>query len=171
MYRPPFAYPSEPGCRDKRFTYTFDASNTPVLNQDLNGLNVPYIQLPLEQDAPFYWRGFTAGPLRISVNAQTTSYALPNYSLMFWDCYENKLSDCPVGGPYIQAALYGFAMNPLSFRSSLLQGPPVEIEEIYCPPGGVIQAFITLPSLDSSGGKTYSLSLSLHGVKRYKECD
>ena len=169
-YRPPFAYSCPAGCRDVPFVYTFDASNTPVLNQDINGLTLPYIQLPMQQDAPFFWRGIKAGPLRVIIGGVTSSYALPNYSLMFWDAYENPLADCPVAGPYVPASLFGFPQNPLSINSALLTGPPSPIEELYCPPGGVVQAFLQVATLTAGGGQTYSTSLSLYGVKRFREC-
>jgi len=166
MFRPQFAYSTPAGCRDIPFIYTYDASNTPYLALDINGKLIDYIILPMEQDAPFYWRGTKAGSLRVIVAGATVSYQLPNYGLYFRDCYDNDLHDARVG-----AVRADFPMNPLAFNSSLLTGPPVPLEnELYCPPGGVITAFLNVPALDASGGKTYSTSFSLFGVKRYKEC-
>jgi hypothetical protein len=170
MFRPPFAYSTPAGCRDVPFVYTFDASNTPVLNQDINNSTIPYIQLALEQDAPFFWRGFKAGPLRVIIAGVTSSYALPNYSLMLWDCYENPLCDRPVAGPYVAVSKWGFPQNPVIVNGGYLTGPPTPMEEIYCPPGGVVQAFLQVPQLTAGGGQSYSTSLSLFGVKRYREC-
>lgn len=166
MYRPQFAFATPPGCRDVKFVYTFDAGNTLVLASDINGLTIPFIQLPLEQDAPFVWRGIKAGPLRTIIAGVTTAYALPNYSLRFRDCYENDLTD-----NYVPATKYAAPMNPLAINSSELTGPPVPLDgEVFCPPGGVVQAFLQVPTLTSGGGQTYSTSFSLFGVKRFPEC-
>ncbi len=166
MHRPQFAYSTSPGCRDIPFIYTFDASNTPYLAADINGVSLDYIGLPLEQDAPFFWRGIKLGPLRVIIAGVTSSYALPNYGVYFRDCYDNDIADTHVG-----AVRSWFPQNPLSLGSSLLGGPPVPLEtEIYCPPGGVIQAFLKVPTLTSGGGQSYSTSFSFYGVKRYREC-
>jgi hypothetical protein len=165
-YRPQFAYSTPPGCKDVSFVYTFDASNTPWLAQDINGDTIDYMGLPLEQDAPFFWRGIKLGPLRVIIGGVTNSYALPNYGVYFRDCYDNDIADSRVG-----AVRGWFPMNPLAIGSSLLTGPPCPLEsEIYCPPGGVIQAFLKVPVLTSGGGQTYSTSFSFYGVKRYREC-
>ena len=37
IYRAQFCYPTPPGCRDEDFVYYFDGSNTPMLNQDVQG--------------------------------------------------------------------------------------------------------------------------------------
>ncbi len=166
MFRPQFAYSTPAGCRDVPFIYTFDASNTPPLAIDINGKTIDYINLPMEQDAPFYWRGTKLGPLRVIVAGVTTAYQLPNYSVYFRDCYDNDLHDGRVA-----AERGDWPMNPLAFNSSLLGGPPVPLEnELYCPPGGVITAFLRVPTLTSGGGQSYSTSFSLLGVKRYREC-
>ena len=58
-YRPQFAYATPPGCRDEDFVYYFDGSNVPLLAQNIGpGMEIDYIPLPLDQDAPFYWRGW-----------------------------------------------------------------------------------------------------------------
>ena len=165
-YRPQFAYSTPAGCRDVPFTYTFDASNTPYLASDINGLTIPYIQLPMEQDAPFYWRGLKLGALRVIIGGVTSSYALPNYSVYFRDPYDNDLQDT-----YTPASLFGWPSNPQIVQGGMLSGPPVPMEsEVYCPPGGVVQAFLQVATLTAGGGQTYSTSFSFYGVKRYKEC-
>jgi hypothetical protein len=165
MYRPQFAYNTPAGCRDIPFVYTFDASNTPYLAADINGLTLDYIGLALEQDAPFYWRATQLGPLRIIVAGVTSSYALPNYGVYFRDPYDNDLADTHVG------AVRGWFPGAMSISSAWLTGLPVPLEsEIYCPPGGVINAFLKVPALDASGGKSYSTSFNFYGVKRYREC-
>jgi hypothetical protein len=167
MYRPQFPYSTPAGCRDVPFVYTFDASNTPYLAADINGKDISFIPLPLDQDVPFYWRATKLGPLRIIIAGVTSSYALPNYGVYFRDPYDNDLADGHVG------AVRGFfSQNPLSFNSALLSGPPVTLEsEIYCPPGGVITAFLKVPTLTSGGGQSYSTSFNFFGVKRFKECE
>jgi hypothetical protein len=165
-YRPQFAYSTPAGCRDIPFVYTFDSSNTPYLAADINNKTIDFIQLALQQDAPFYWRATKLGPLRVIIGGVTSSYALPNYSVYFRDPYDNDLAD-----GRIAAERSGFAENPLAFNSTMLTGPPVPMEqEVYCPPGGVITAFLKVPSLTAGGGQTYSTSFSFFGVKRYKEC-
>lgn len=163
IYRPQFASSTPAGCRDIPFVYTFDSSNTPVLASDINGKTLPYIQLPLESDAPFIWRGIKAGPLRTIVAGVTTVYALANYLLRFRDCYENDMTD-----NYVPATKYGAPMNPMVINSGELTGPPVPLDaEVYCPAGGVVQAFLQVGTLTSGGGQSYSTSFSLFGVKRY----
>lgn len=163
IYRPQFAYASPEGCRDEDYVYFFDASNTPLLNQNVSGLNIPFIPLVLDQDTAFYWRGFKVGAIRELSGGEPVLYDFPNFSLKLRDCYQNDLSD-----DLVPACLYGFPSNPLSFNSALLTGAPVPLDpEIYCPPGGVITLFLSVPTLAAG---TWLPSISLYGVKRYKEC-
>ena len=54
-----FPYATPQGCRDEDFVYYFDGSNVPLLLTNLGpGAEIDYIPLPLDQDAPFYWRGW-----------------------------------------------------------------------------------------------------------------
>jgi len=159
MYRPQFAYPTPPGCRDEDFVYYFDGSNTPMLNKDISaGLVIEHIPLVLQQDAPFYWRGVKVD-LRPGSGSGPTQ---PNISIRFRDCYQNDLMD-----NYIPATQWGFAMNPVKFNNGDYQGPPVPLEsEVYCPRGGVLEFFINSPVL---ANPSY-VFVSLFGVKRFKEC-
>ena len=179
-YRPQFAYATPPGCRDEDFVYFFDGSNVPLLNQSLYANSeIPYIPLPLDQDAPFYWRGWKCGIRHLAVEnvcppvvpSVTVSYQLPDFQLKLRDCYDNDLMDSMV-----DATECGFPQNPLSFLSGLLTGPPVPLEsEIYCPRGGVLQLFLRGGGTLGSPTDTHDIqfnfvSLSFYGVKRYKEC-
>jgi hypothetical protein len=103
------------------------------------------------------------------------SYVLPDFRIKLRDCYDNDLMDSMVA-----AVECGFPQNPLNFLGQLLTGPPVPLdgpdEGIYCPRGGIIQAFIkggaSLPGPNGCppiGGNL--LSISLYGVKRYAECE
>jgi hypothetical protein len=167
IYRPQFAYATPPGCRDVDFVYNFDGSNTPLLNQDFDGLDLSNpsggIPLVLEQDVPFYWRGIKVGALRKQISGVPSSYQFPDMDVRFKDCYENFLSD-----DMVPATEYGFPQNPLSFNNSLLTGTPVPLEgEIYCPPGGTLWLYLKVASLGT--GEFYP-AVALYGVKRFKEC-
>lgn len=156
MYRPQFAYSTPPGCRDEDFVYYFDGSNIPLLNQSISGLTIPNIPLPLDQDAPFYWRG-------IKVDIRTTGTVAPNVQVKFQDCYQNDLSD-----GLVPATQYGFAQNPITFQGANYTGPPVPFEpEIYCPRGGYILLFLRAPAL---ANPTF-LFATLFGVKRFAGCN
>ena len=172
-YRPQFAFPTDPGCRDEDFVYYFDGSNVPLLAGGIAaGQQIDYIPLPLDQDAPFYWRGWKVGLRNIHPSGcppvSIVSYKLPDFRIKLRDCYDNDLMDSMV-----TACECGFPQNPLAFLDQLLTGPPVALdgpdEGIYCPRGGVIQAFIR----GGAGlifGDTNLVSISLYGVKRYKGC-
>ena len=172
-YRPQFAYATPPGCRDEDFVYYFDGSNVPLLAGGIApGVEIDYIPLPLDQDAPFYWRGWKLGGLRNVQGPQgcpavyPTTYQLPDFRIKLQDCYDNDLMDSMVN-----AAECGFPQNPVSFLSGLLTGPPIPLEpEIYCPRGGRLQAFIRGGGSLGGFGNLNFVSLSLYGVKRYKEC-
>jgi hypothetical protein len=171
MYRPQFAYPTPPGCRDEEFLYSFDGSNTQMLNQDISTLTLRNIPLVLDQDAPFYWRGWKFNALRgaTSPGGIPTAYAYKDVSIRLRDPYDNDLSN-----DWVPAVNYGDPINsPLQNNLTLLTGPPVLVEpEIYCPPGGVILAFI-LATAVPGGGKLgqWRASFGLYGVKRFKECN
>jgi hypothetical protein len=161
MYRPEFAYSTPPGCLDKDFTYLFDSSNVPLLSASISGRRIDNIPLYLERDAPFYWRGIKVG-IRQMDSDGPVAYGFPNFSIRLRDCYDNDLSD-----GFLPATEYGFAMNPLIFNNSSLTGPCVPLgQEIYCPPGGIVLAFLIAPLTAES----YYASIALYGVKRYKEC-
>ena len=164
MYRPQFAYATPPGCRDEDFVYFFDGSTVPLLNQNITGLTVENIPLPLEQDAPFYWRGWKFGAVRTAAAGCppvfSGIYDFPDVDVRLRDCYRNDLQD-----NWVPAVQGGFAMNPLQFNHALLTGPPVPLEpEIYCPPGGTLWLFL---KGNSNGGYP---SISFYGVKRFKDC-
>jgi hypothetical protein len=168
IYRPQFAYATPPGCRDQDFIYFFDGSNTPLLNQNFSGLDLSNpsggIPLVLEQDTPFYWRGIKVGALRGVAASVTATYAAPNMTVRFKDNYENFLSD-----DMVPATEYGFPQNPMSINSSQLTGPPVPLDgDIYCPPGGVLWAYLKCPVLSEQD--TWFPQLAFYGVKRFKEC-
>lgn len=156
IYRAQFAYPTPPGCRDEDFVYFFDGSNTPMLNQDVQGLTLSNIPLPLQQDAPFYWRG-----IKVELRGAGGGPAIPNVYVKFRDCYLNDLSD-----GLVSAVTYGFAQNPVIFGTADYTGAPVPLEpEIYCPAGGLIQFFLSCPT----GTVSYPM-VTLFGVKRFKNC-
>lgn len=155
-YRAQFCYPTPPGCRDEDFAYYFDGSNTPMLNQDVTGLTLSDIPLPLQQDAPFYWRG-----IKVELRAAGGGPEIPDLYVKFRDCYLNDLSD-----GLVSAVTYGFAQNPLIFQTADYTGAPVPLEpEIYCPAGGLIQFFLKGPAT----GPVYPM-VTLFGVKRFKDC-
>jgi hypothetical protein len=162
IYRPQFAYTTPNGCRDLDFTYFFDGSNTPLLNQDISGLTVPYIPLILDQDCPFYWRGWKVNANRFANNGDPSTYQIPNIGVRWEDPYNNFLSD-----DYVPAAMYAFPSNPWSINSAQLTGAPVPISEIYCPPGSVVTLYLKAGTL---GETPQYPSVCLYGVKRYKEC-
>jgi len=174
MYRPQFAYATPPGCKDEDFAYFFDGSNTPLLNQGLfSGQYIDNIPLVLEQDAPFYWRGWKIELRHVATGGcpptTTTTYITPDLAVRFRDCYENYLSD-----GLIPATEYGFAQNPLQFLGQFVIGPPVLVEpEIYCPRGGVINLYlrggVSLGAVDPT--ITNLVSVTLYGVKRFQECN
>jgi hypothetical protein len=167
-YRGQFAYPTPPGCRDEDFVYSFDGSNVPMLGQNIATRTIENIPLPLDQDAPFYWRAIKVGLfLNITFGESTiTQYRTPNLSLWMKDCYENHLSD-----GYIPAPQYGFAQNPISFNGQLLTGPPMPLEsEIYCPRGGVLWLNVKDNSIFTGSTGYYNFLLTLWGVKRFKDC-
>jgi hypothetical protein len=157
IYRAQFAYPTPPGCRDEDFVYFFDGSFIPMLNQDVTGLTLSNIPLPLQQDAPFYWRG-----LKVELRSAGGGPAIPDFYVKFQDCYLNDLSD-----GLVSAVTYGFAQNPVTFNNADYTGAPVPLEpEIYCPAGGLIQFFLKGPA---SGSPVYPM-VTLFGVKRFKDC-
>ena len=156
IYRAQFCYPTPPGCRDEDFVYYFDGSNTPMLDQDVQGLRLANIPLPLQQDAPFYWRG-----IKVELRTGGGGPSIPNFYVKFQDCYLNDLSD-----GLVSAVTYGFAQNPVIFGQADYTGAPVPLEpEIYCPAGGLIQFFLSCPT----GTAVYPL-VTLFGVKRFKDC-
>jgi hypothetical protein len=165
MYRPQFAYATPAGCIDKDFVYYFDGVNTPWLASLAAGQVIENIPLTLEQDAPFYWRGWkfqirntvTEGP------ASIVTYPFPDADIRLRDVYSNDLQST-----WVPATLQGFPQNPVQFSGQKLTGPPTLLEpEIYCPAGGVLLAFLR-------GGPTLVganfCQLSLFGVKRFKGC-
>jgi len=162
IYRPQFAYPTPDGCRDVDYVYYFDGSNTPLLNQNVSGLNIPNIPLTLEQDVPFYWRGIKVNADRQQSAGVPHLYSVPNFKVRFDDWSWNKLSD-----DFVPATLYGYPSNAWQFNNAQLTGPPVPIQEIYCPAGSVQWLNLQVPTLS---GDSHFVSVSLHGVKRYKEC-
>jgi hypothetical protein len=169
IYRPQFAYPTPPGCRDIDYVYFFDGSNTPLLNQDFSGrdLSVPAsgVPLTLEQDVPFFWRGVKVGALRVTVSGAPSLYEYPDMTVRFKDPYENFLSTDP-----LPAVNYGFPSNPWAFNDSKLTGAPVPLEgEIYCPPGSVVWFYLSVHNFQSLNGR-YFPQVALYGVKRYKDC-
>lgn len=159
MYRPQFPYPIPDGCRDEDFVYYFDGSNVPLLNQSVSGLSVPNIPLILEQDADFYWRGFSVGMYTTGAGPVEVQ---PNVAVKFQDCYQNNLSE-----GLIPATQYAFPQNPVTFYNGMYNGPFVPLEpEIFCPRGGVILFFMQAPTLASPS----YVMVSLFGVKRFQEC-
>ena len=170
MYRPEFAYPTPPGCRDEDFTYHFDGSNTPLLNQDISGKTIENIPLVLERDAPFYWRGWKVVLREAEIPDEgppIVIYVFPNFQVKLRDCYDNNLQD-----NWISSTQFGFPQNPVLFNNTLLTGPPCLLEpEIYCPRAGVIMAWIQAPVLHTGPSvNNFFASFTLYGVKRFKEC-
>jgi hypothetical protein len=162
IYRPQFAYPTPPGCRDIDYVYSFDGSNVQLLNQNISGLTIPYIPLTTEQDAPFYWRAIKVNALRKTSAGVPDGYEIPNYKARFEDWAFNKLSD-----DFVPAVQYAFPSNPMAINTSQLTGPPTPIAEIYCPPGAVLWMFIQAPTF---AGDARFAGVEFHGVKRFKEC-
>lgn len=165
IYRPQFAYETPPGCRDVDYVYFFDGSNVELLNQSISGKTIENIPLTLEQDAPFYWRGIKVNADRETNSGVPDAYIIPPVSVKcrFEDWAYNKLSD-----DYVNATQYGFPSNPWAISRAQLTGPPVPIAEIYCPPGSVQWFFVKAGTLSSPDA--HFISISLYGVKRFKEC-
>lgn len=166
IYRPQFAYPTPEGCEDTDFVFSFDGSNTPLLNQDVSGQTISNIPLLLDRDSPFYWRAWKIDGIRETTNKLPNQYEIPNISVKLQDPYLNDLSDS-----LIPAVLSGFPSNPVDFNHSVLTGSPVVLEpEIYCPAGGYILAFLSAPLLGGCGTNRYFVSFTLYGVKRRQRC-
>jgi hypothetical protein len=128
-----------------------------MLNQDVSGLRLDHIPFPLQQDAPFYWRG-----IKVELRGSGGGPTIPNFYVKFRDCYLNFLSD-----GLVSAVTYGFAQNPVTFGNADYTGAPVPLEpEVYCPAGGLIEFFLQAPV---AAGAIYPL-VTLFGVKRFKDC-
>lgn len=154
MYRPQFPYATPPGCRDEDVVYTFDGSNVPLFAAGLvAGQVIPEIPLPLQQDAPFYWRGWKFEARKVGGGPSA-----PDINIRLRDVYDNYLSD-----DFVPAVEYGFVQD----EAFPISTPPVILEpEIYCPRGGVLYVFL-------QGGNflgTFDPILTLFGVKRLKGC-
>jgi hypothetical protein len=122
IYRPQFPYPTPEGFQDEEFEYYYDSSNTPALNTaNLSvGQIVANIPLPLQQDAPFFWRGL------ILDNPKAA------FGVRFRDAAGNYLSD-----DFVNVGLY--SPIPPGSQHPPVGNAPIAIEpEIPCPLGGVL---------------------------------
>lgn len=80
MYRAQFAYPTPDGFTDTDFEHYFDQTTVPALAPGVGAPDQIYnIPLPLDPDAPFYWRGLkipnlngVAGPLNIGLRFRSS---------------------------------------------------------------------------------------------------
>jgi len=121
VLRPQFPFPTPPGFEDQDFLYYFDNKNTPALNTSTLAVgqilfNVP---LPLQQDAPFFWRGIT-------IDNPTAALGI-----RFRDSAGNYLSDdfIPVG---LLSGMPSGGHPPIGPLAVIME------QEIPCPKGSVI---------------------------------
>jgi len=157
MYRPHFAYPTPPGCRDVSYEYFFDSSVQASVVVPALGLYFA-ILFQLDKDAEFRWRGTKVGLQGVTVPLQVM-WKDPKGRLLS-DIVTNTVAD----KPFIDTRLYAQG----SGFSTDFGGISVPWdEEIVCPPGAVIEsnwfnptgaATVTIPSL-----------VTLLGVKRFYE--
>lgn len=147
MYRPQFVYPPTPkGCLDQRCSYSFDQSNTPYFNGTIAaGALIQKIPLQLDQDAAFFIR---------AIEVQATGLLV-------------GLEDTHVN-PLLQPTAQG---QPPTLLPALWCEPDgagiVALETdnwgIFCPAGGVLNAYISNPTAGPIAGPV----ILLHGIKRY----
>jgi hypothetical protein len=152
MYRPQFAYATPDGYQDQDFSYSFDNTNTTLLNgvplangQIASGVNILNIVLPLQPDEVFLWRGWK---VISSVNG-----LMPLY-IQWRDPSGNYLSLCPVPILHIAtpsgAPVWGTSVVPIE-------------PEIACPAGSNVLVNISYPGT----GTAFNLPrVVLYGVKR-----
>ena len=153
MYRPQFPYRTPDGYEDQDFTYSFDNTNTtllngvPVANGEISsGLVAANIILPLQPDEVFLWRGW---------KVLTSISGLQPLYIQWRDPQGNYLSLCPVPIAHIATAsgapTWGFSVVPIE-------------PEIPCPAGSNVLVNIAYPS---GTGTPFPLPrIALYGVKR-----
>lgn len=142
MYRPQFAYPTPPDCRDEAFSYYFDDSNTPALLIG-NGATINGIVLQTQNDAPFFWH---------AIKFNNPSSNLQPF-IRLRDAFGNYLMN-----DYIDANLIAFP----SFIKQIGALPITREPELYCPAGSVI-----LLDVQNTQGAAGNLEVTMLGVKRY----
>lgn len=152
MYRPQFPYATPAGYRDQDFQYSFDFSNTrllngvPLANQQIGaGVTIQNIVLAMQPDLVFMWRGWKVISFNQNVN--------PLY-IQFKDPIGNPLSPCPV--PLAHIAL---PSGGVGWGTSTV---PIE-PEIPCPAGSNVTVVIANPQ----PALAFNLPrVVLYGVKR-----
>jgi hypothetical protein len=146
-YRPQYAYPFAPlGKEDETFHYSFDSTTTPLLGQAIAaGGQSNDIQLPTEQDAPFFCRGIkiqlgtAASNLYVQLRTPHGDY---------------------INVPYVPLSNWatGTGLAPAGQLDVPLP------DEIECPPGSAWTLFLYNPTL----GSVNPPAITLYGVKQRK---
>jgi len=153
MYRPQYALPRPRDCWEQRFHYSYDYTNTPVLDFGFLGVGAHTGRIPLymDQDADFYLLAIQhqlnglqlrletpfGDPLCDSGNTvETTNYVLP----ALWD-------ETDGAGPVA------------------LEGDTSGWGGIFCPRGGVLNLYLNNPT--AAPVVMTLVILTLHGKKRY----
>jgi hypothetical protein len=141
LYRPQFPYPAVPGCNDEQFSYSFDKTNVPFLAQSIAAGNLVIgIPFPLDQDAPFSWRGMRAD----------TSSLLMRLRDPFGNYLDNDFS--PIDLYMAQQGLIG-SLGALAIPTELA---------IDCPMGGIILLDLKNPTASPISPGAFTLL----GIKR-----
>lgn len=150
MYRPQFPYaPAPSGYRDDDFDYYFDFTTVALLNNTglATGAIIQNIQLPLQSDAPFLWKG---------VQVKGVNGADPIVAVQFKDAHSNYLSD-----DFVPLDLYVSpnGTSPQAGFLGIVWEPP-----ILCPAGSTI--WLNLKNQTSGTQDITKVRLTLNGAKR-----
>lgn len=150
MYRPQFPYrPAPPGYLDDDFDHYFDSTTVSLLNNAAlaAGGIIQNIQLFLQSDAPFIWKG---------VQVKGVNGADPVVAVQFKDPHSNYLSD-----DYIPLDLY-MAPNGAAPQAGFLNialEPP-----ILCPAGSTV--WLSVKNQTSGNADLTKVRITLSGAKR-----
>jgi hypothetical protein len=148
VYRPQLAFSCPPHFEDVAFHYTFDGTNTKLLNGNLAaGANIMNIPLVMQPDAPFL--------LRV-IKVQGTAGKGSELDIWFKDPFGNELSDATV-------AINNYAAPG---GGQVIGTQPVVFEPgIRCPIGTVFWIYeiqnrtsgsVALPKITFQGYKRFS---------------
>jgi hypothetical protein len=151
MYRPQFPYITPANCTDQRCVYSYDKTNTPVLNTTLPaGQSIHRVPLPIDKDADFYLRGVVTPDIGLGLQFRLD------------DPLGHALSDTDN------------VLNPLNFEFPALysatDGAGIEALDsddwgIFCQQGSRLALFLNNNSAVAIDLSTFVLNL--HGIKRY----
>jgi len=156
MYRPQFAFAAGVDCEEQRCIYGFDGTNLPTLNPPaVSSLLAPgewrsKIPLVMDQDADFFLRALWLSAVGLEVRIE--------------DSFANPICD---NENALQPLNYQF---PALWANSAGAGPAVldggNQWGIFCPAGSALLLYVYNPT--SANIDLQTLSVTLHGVKRYK---